>query len=91
MILGFGGAGLLTALLHGPVVTQMLGTIGGTEASVVSAWKNPLWTLLEIIKGLQVGFSSAVIVAGALFLFGAGLVSYWRTYKEVDILLYFNI
>ncbi len=87
LILGFGGAGLLTALLHGPVVSQMLGTIGGTEASVVSAWKNPLWTLLEIIKGLQVGFSSAVIVAGALFLFGAGLVSYWRNYKEVDILL----
>lgn len=87
LILGFGGAGLLTALLHGPVISQMLGTIGGTEASVVSAWKNPLWTLLEIIKGLQVGFSSAVIVTGALFLFGAGLVSYWRTYKEVDILL----
>ena len=87
LILGFGGAGLLTALLHGPVVSQMLGTIGGTEASVVSAWKNPFWTLLEIIKGLQVGFSSAVIVAGALFLFGVGLVSYWRTYKEVDILL----
>ncbi len=87
LILGFGGAGLLTALLHGPVVSQMLGTIGGTEASVVSAWKNPLWTLLEIIKGLQVGFSSAIFVAGALFLFGAGLVSYWRTCKEVDVLL----
>jgi hypothetical protein len=79
LILGFGLAGIITLLLHAPVIGQMFTTIGGSEASVVSAWKSPIWTVLEIIRGLNIGFSFAAAALAAVVLFGAGLLSYWRT------------
>lgn len=84
---GFVAAGLIIFVLHAPVLSQMAGTIGGTEVSVVSEWKNPLWTLWEILKGLQVSFSSFVIVVPALIVFTWGLISYFHSRPEVVILL----
>jgi mannosyltransferase len=76
---GFGVAGLLTLLLFAPVYTQILGTVGGSEVSVVSSWKNPLWTAYQILQGLEIGFSGWVFAIGALILFGAGIISYARS------------
>jgi mannosyltransferase len=76
---GFGIAGLLTLILLSPVYNQILGTIGGSEVSVVSSWKNPLWTAYQILQGLEIGFSGWVFALGALILFGAGIVSYARS------------
>jgi mannosyltransferase len=76
---GFGVAGLLTLLLLSPVYTQILGTVGGSETSVVSSWKNPLWTAYQILLGLEIGFSGLIFAIGALILFGAGILSYFRS------------
>ena len=79
IVIGIGLAGLLSFLLYAPVIPQIVNTIGGTEQSVVAEWKNPIWTLLELISGLKVSFAGGVLAAGALLLFGIGIVSYART------------
>ena len=79
IILGIGLAGILTFILYTPVLSQIINTIGGTEQSVVTEWKNPIWTLVELISGLKVSFAGGVLAAGALLLFGIGIISYART------------
>jgi len=86
--LGFCVAGLLTFQLHALVLPQIFGTISGTEKSVVVAWKSPLWTLLEVARGIQIGFAGSVVAIAALTLFGAGLVSFARTNPVVIQLLF---
>jgi hypothetical protein len=87
LLVGFVGAGFLTLVMHAPVLSQMLSTIGGSEVSVVSEWKNPLWTLWEIFKGLNIGLSNIIFVLGALILFAVGLISYVRSRLEVVMYL----
>lgn len=76
---GFGIAGILILLLLSPVYTQILHTVGGSETSVVSSWKNPLWTAYQILLGLEITFSGLIFAIGALILFGAGILSYARS------------
>jgi mannosyltransferase len=78
LFLGFGITGFLILLLHALVLPQLLGTIVGQE-STVAAWKNPTWTLLELLRGMRVGFVHVAIVIAALGIFGIGLVSFLRT------------
>jgi mannosyltransferase len=85
---GFGLAGVLMLLLFAPVYSQILGTIGGSEVSVVSSWKNPLWTAYVILQGLEVGFSGFIFALVALFLFGAGIISYARSRPVILGLLF---
>lgn len=77
--IGFGMGGLLVFLLFIPVFSQILSTVGGSEVSVVSSWKSPLWTALQILNGLEISFSGVIFAVAALVLFGTGLVSYLRT------------
>jgi 4-amino-4-deoxy-L-arabinose transferase-like glycosyltransferase len=79
IVFGIGLAGILSLLLYAPVIPQVLNTIGGTEQSVVTEWKNPIWTVLELMSGLKISFAGGVLAAGALLLFGIGFVSYART------------
>lgn len=81
-------AGLMTLLLYAPSITQVLRTIGGTEVSVVEAWKNPLWTVLEFVNGMGVSFAGAAGGAVALLIFVAGFLSYARTDYRVLALLF---
>ncbi len=85
---GFALAGILILFLHIPVIGQMQSVIGGSEVSVVTEWKNPLWTLSQFLQGLRVGFSTGL--AGFIFLLVAsfGLVSYWKTRPEFVGLLF---
>lgn len=84
--LGFVAAGLFTFQLHALVLPQVRSGMART-VSVVDAWKNPLWTLLEIARGLQLNFASGVIVTGALLVFGAGLWRYVRSRPVLPELL----
>lgn len=88
LFLGFGFAGLFTLLLLAPALPQILygGSLG--EVSTVSAWKHPLWTLLEIIRGIEIGFAGGVFAVGALAVFGAGMWDFART-KPALIGLFF--
>lgn len=83
--LGFGLAGLFTLQLHALVLPQVLGTIG-LQSNVI-VWKQPLWTLLEFARGMQISLSGSVAALAAFIVFGAGIVSYTRTNPLVVQLL----
>ncbi len=87
LLSGFGACGLLILLLYTPVIHQIRTVIGGSEVSVVSEWKSPLWTIGEFIKGLRIGFSTSAVAVLALVWFGIGLVSYWKRRIEIPLLL----
>jgi hypothetical protein len=62
---------------------------GGTlqQESEVPTWTNPLWTILEVARGLQIGFAGSVAGLIAVVIFGAGLVDYARTKPVIVALL----
>jgi len=90
LVLGFGGGGLLTAVLHAIVLPQIRGGMKQT-VSVVEAWKNPLWTVLEILRGLQINFMGAAAAVVALVVVAAGVWSFARKQTAVVILLFVPI
>jgi hypothetical protein len=57
------------------------------EESTVAMWKQPLWTFLEIIRGMKLHFAGGIVALVALLIFGAGLFSYGRTKPIVVQLL----
>jgi len=78
LVLGFVFSGLLTFQLYSLVIPQLLDTMGMTTS--VRDWNSPLWTLLEIIKGLKIGF-----IIGIVVLVGGGTIiamGLWSFYKE---------
>jgi mannosyltransferase len=84
-VLGFGLAALLTFQLYALVLPQFLSTIG-TKANVAE-WTNPLWTLLELARGLRVGFAGSAVATAALVVFGVGLLSFARTAPVIVVFL----
>lgn len=67
--MGFCFAALLTFQLYSLVLPQMFGeTIG--EGRIVTVWKNPIWTLFEIVRGTKIGFKGIVPL-----IFAAGILS----------------
>lgn len=103
-LVGLGlGAGL-TALLYAPVIPSMLGTfqkVTGSPAVHAAAkvvkpsdgqWKNPLWTLLEIVRGFgELGPLLAVAVPVAVLLLGVGAVSLFRKNRLLASVYLVNI
>ena len=72
---GFVPLGLLTFQLHALILPAMFG--GGLLNSGLQgraiAWSNPLWALMELANGLQVGFSSLGVGLAAVGVFAVGL------------------
>jgi mannosyltransferase len=87
LVLGFVGAGLATLFLHALVLPQIRTGMAHT-VSVVEAWKNPLWTALEIFRGLEIGFAGAAVAVVALGVFASGVWSFWRKESSVVWLLF---
>lgn len=87
LILGFGLAGILTLLVHLPALPGIMGTVGGSEKSVVTVWKSPWWTVMEIVRGLQISFAGGIVAVGVLVVFGAGLLSYASSRPAIPGLL----
>jgi hypothetical protein len=78
---GFCLAGLLTLVLYALVLPQLFGgTLGqGAEKSAaVTVWRNPLWTISESLRGLDVHPAMSVLGLIGLCIFGAGLWSFVR-------------
>lgn len=88
-LLGFVIAGVLTLALYAPVLTQVFArTVGedATAAPVSSEWTNPLWLVLETVRGLAAGaggaFGYVALPVGGLLLL-VGLISYWEQDRYV--------
>lgn len=78
MLYGFVMGGLLTFQLHALVMPQILGQIG--QKTNVQAWNNPFWTVIEMVRGIQVGVKGGLaVLAAALMLFGFGVWKMGRT------------
>ncbi|HEU4370165.1 MAG TPA: glycosyltransferase family 39 protein [Methylomirabilota bacterium] len=76
MLAAFWVTALLTFQLYALVLPQFVGTIG--QHTEVVDWKSPLWTVLELARGMRVGVvGGAVAVVGGL-VFLAGLASFAR-------------
>ncbi len=78
--IGFASAGFLTLVLYAPLAGKISSAMDVTLTGVPEIWNSPLWTILETIKGLQIGLSQVVILLGALFLVGVGIIAYFRTH-----------
>lgn len=87
LVLGFTASGLLTFTLHALVLPQIRGGMEKT-VSVVEAWKNPLWTLFEIFRGLRINFAGAAVAAVALIVIAAGIAGFARRQSSLLILLF---
>jgi mannosyltransferase len=86
MVIGFGGAGSLSLLLYAPVLPQLFRGLG-REPSVVGEWKSPLWTLSELLRGLNIGFAGGLAALIALIVVAAGLFSYLQRQPAIVVLL----
>ncbi len=83
--LGFCFAGFLTLLFHAIALPQVFTSI--VETSTIPEWKNPLWTVLEIARGISIGFIGIFFIIPAFVVFMVGLWSYWRSRPVVVQLL----
>jgi hypothetical protein len=81
------GSGFLTFALHALVLPQIRGGMEKT-VSVVEAWKNPLWTLFEILRGLRINFAGAAVAAIALIVIAAGVAGFARRQSSMLIFLF---
>jgi mannosyltransferase len=90
---GFAVAGLLILLLYAPVLPQLVAgqAAVGKVSMVNSVWKNPLWTLLELARGLRIGFASVAVAAIAAVLALVGAWSYARKNPVFLTLLVFPV
>jgi hypothetical protein len=88
MIGGFVLVGLFAFQLHALVLPQAFSgaLFKGVKGSVAS-WMNPIWSLLEILRSVKIGFGSLPALA-ALLLFTVGSVSFARTQPLVLWLLF---
>lgn len=80
---GFCMAGLTTITLYALVLPQLLGGtyMEGVEVTI-EAWTNPIWTILEIFRNLQIGFAGSLVAVIACIIFLAGL---YRFYREAPL------
>lgn len=88
--LGFCLTGFLTFQLYSLVLPQLFGNVSETGGAV-AVWRNPVWTLLEFVKGLEVGFMGATSVIVCLFIVGLGIKSYAREKPLVIQLLFIPV
>jgi mannosyltransferase len=85
--LGFLAAGLATLLLFSPVLADFPETITGEGQTAIATWQNPIWTIMQFMRGLQVSLGSGILIIGALLIFGWGLVSYFK--KDLRVIVLF--
>lgn len=76
MLAAFGVAALLTFQLYALVLPQFVGTIG--QHTGVVEWNSPLWTVLELARGMRVGVAGGVVAVIGGIVFLAGLASFAR-------------
>ncbi len=70
----------LYALILPQVINSLQVQVGGVR---VEAWTNPVWAIIEVIRGLQVGFGTFIIGVVAFLIIISGLVSYAKTNSVV--------
>jgi uncharacterized membrane protein len=76
---GFCMAGLLTLTLYALVLPQLLGGtyMQGVETTI-ETWTNPIWTIIEVFRNLQIGFAGSLVAVIACIIFTIGLYRFYH-------------
>jgi hypothetical protein len=83
-LFGFALGGVLVLALYAPLLPQILERFGDVAAApvaavVVTEWKSPLWTALEIVRSLRdMGPVMSVALPAALAFVSIGVISFLR-------------
>lgn len=89
LFFGFCLAGFLTFQLHSIILPQLFdGALWIGVDSTVKEWKNPLWTIFELVNGMKVGFAGYITAIAAFIIFGAGLLSFMKRGPMILLLLF---
>ena len=87
ILYGFGLSTILTLLFYLPILPDMFNHITMEKQKIASEWTNPLWSLIEAVRGLSSGFGKMIVGAiGAIGLFSAGFLSYFRKNNQFVVL-----
>ena len=89
LLAGFIPGGLLSLLCYALVLPQMAG--GGLASGArgtVAEWTNPVWMVLEVVRGLQVSFAGGLVALAAGLVFLVGMADYLRKSPAVPALLF---
>ncbi len=80
VVYGFILVGLLTFLAYALVLPSVVGgaLLNSGLQGPDSEWTNPLWALMEVVNGLQVGFAGGGIAVVAVAVFAIGLGDFLR-------------
>ena len=79
---------LFTFQLYALVLPQVVNSFQVQTGGIrVEAWTNPIWAIIEMLRGLQIEFSTFLVVGIAFLIFISGLVSYTKTNSIVVALL----
>ena len=83
-VISFFLVGLFTFQIYALVLPQVVNSFQvRIVAPRVEVWTNPIWAIVQVLHGLQVGFSTVLGGFVALLIFGVGLVSYARSNRIV--------
>ncbi len=95
-LMGF-ALGLLLALqAYSLILWQMIQAFGEQAGAVaaqvkVSEWRNPVWTVVETVRGLSLGLTSIAGVAAAGLLAMIGAAKLWRNHRVLLWLMWLNV
>ena len=80
LVYGFIPVGLLTFLAYALVLPSVVGgaLLNSGLQGPDSEWTNPLWALMEVVNGLQVGFAGGGVAVVAVAIFAIGLGDFLR-------------
>ncbi|WP_138935629.1 glycosyltransferase family 39 protein [Roseovarius arcticus] len=80
LFFGFIPVGLLTFLAYALVLPNVVGgaLLNSGLQGPDSEWTNPLWALMEVVNGLQVGFAGGGVAVVAVAIFAIGLGDFLR-------------
>ena len=82
LLVGFIPTGLFTFQLYALVLPQMFGPTMAATEKTIPVWINPIWTLGELLNGLEISFSGSAFAMAALSVFGIGL---WKLAREKPV------
>jgi len=81
-LVGFVLAGVLTAAMYAPIMTQVLHFFAHHPSSM-KAVSTPKWAVAETLRGLSLGLGTTGVLMGAALVVLCGLWSYWRESRLV--------
>lgn len=86
---GFVLTGLVALLLYAPVLPQIFADFTARqETNAFTEWQNPIWTLLEVIRAVEIGFAGGVVVVAGCMILGVGVWHWFRRDPTVVYLLF---